>query len=311
MLSYVLLLIVVAIVIMAVAVALRHREPPGDPTALPYALQSTLVSPAERSFLGVLDQASGEDCRVLVKVRVADVLRIEGVQDKSKRQSAFNRIAAKHFDFVLCNPDTLAPIAAIELDDRSHRRTSRQHRDTFLDKACETAGLPLIRISAANTYAPAEIREQLREVLPARQGDGTTETQTAEVSPSHQSAPAIKDSTETTGKDQPSSVQRAITLRDQLLTYAVEAQPTVCTYSRAHQMLLPDSTATDPRAKAKEVLRLAVDIPEADLPPLGPVKLDTFIVAAQNGKPSNGHWNTASYSRSDWDKIFGNARILR
>ena len=40
--------------------------------ALPYDLQETLFSPAERSFLGVLDLAVGDQARVFAKVRVAD-----------------------------------------------------------------------------------------------------------------------------------------------------------------------------------------------------------------------------------------------
>lgn len=42
--------------------------------ALPYDLQEALFSPAERSFLGVLDLAVGDKARVFAKVRVADVL---------------------------------------------------------------------------------------------------------------------------------------------------------------------------------------------------------------------------------------------
>ncbi len=72
--------------------------------ALPYDLQETLFSPAERSFLGVLDLAVGDQARVFAKVRVADVLTPETGMGKSKWQQAFNKISAKHVDYLLCHP---------------------------------------------------------------------------------------------------------------------------------------------------------------------------------------------------------------
>ncbi len=86
--------------------------------ALPYDLQETLFSPAERSFLGVLDLAVGDQARVFAKVRVADVLTPEAGMGKSKWQQAFNKISAKHVDYLLCHPSDLSFICAIELDDK-------------------------------------------------------------------------------------------------------------------------------------------------------------------------------------------------
>ncbi len=85
--------------------------------ALPYDLQETLFSPAERSFLGVLDLAVGDQAWVFAKVRVADVLTPETGMGKSKWQQAFNKISAKHVDYLLCHPSDLSFICAIELDD--------------------------------------------------------------------------------------------------------------------------------------------------------------------------------------------------
>src|SRR5690349_3082483 len=82
--------------------------------------RATFFSPAERSFLGVLDQAIGAQYRVFGKVRVADVLSVIRNTDPAKRRSAFNRISAKHFDFIVCTPDDLRVLCAIELNDASH-----------------------------------------------------------------------------------------------------------------------------------------------------------------------------------------------
>ncbi len=133
--------------------------------ALPYDLQETLFSPAERSFLGVLDLAVGDQARVFAKVRVADVLTPETGMGKSKWQQAFNKISAKHVDYLLCHPSDLSFICAIELDDSSHRHQKRKVRDSFLKAAFDSAGLPLLQIPASSHYQVEELREQILPLL--------------------------------------------------------------------------------------------------------------------------------------------------
>ena len=132
---------------------------------LPYDLQETLFSPAERSFLGVLDLAVSDQARVFAKVRVADVLTPQAGIGKSKWQQHFNKISAKHFDYLLCHPADLSFICAIELDDSSHRHQKRKARDLFLKTACDSAGLPLLQIPASSHYLVEELREQILPLL--------------------------------------------------------------------------------------------------------------------------------------------------
>ena len=112
-----------------------------------YKMGPPLFSPAERSFLGTLDQAVGGTYRVFGKVRVADVLAPSNETDSKRWRAAFNRIAAKHFDFVICSVDDLKIVCAVELDDSSHGSKLRTARDAFLAEACEQSGLPLLRIA--------------------------------------------------------------------------------------------------------------------------------------------------------------------
>lgn len=123
-----------------------------------YVRRDPVFTPAERSFYGVLKQVCGDQAEVLGKVRVADVLKPKGGLGRSKWQTAFNRIAAKHFDYVLCDPGDLSVIAAIELNDASHKAQSRSQRDVFLASACEGAGLPLHFFNAKRGYSIDEVR---------------------------------------------------------------------------------------------------------------------------------------------------------
>lgn len=122
-----------------------------------YQRAGALFSPAERSFLGVLDQAVGAEFRVFGKVRIADVLTPETGVTRRAWQAAQNRIHAKHFDYVLCDPATLVPRCAIELNDKSHHRSARRARDRFLAAACQHAALPLLAFDVRNTHSVGEV----------------------------------------------------------------------------------------------------------------------------------------------------------
>lgn len=132
-----------------------------------YERRDPLFSPAERSFLGVLEQIVGKEYRIIGKVRMADIIRPRKGLSPSARTSALNRITSKHIDFAVCDPRTLQVVGVIELDDSSHDRTDRQRRDKFVDAALSSAGVPLVRIPAQRAYAPAEIRQRVSVLFAA------------------------------------------------------------------------------------------------------------------------------------------------
>ena len=123
-----------------------------------YRHNQFLLSKAEQTFYRILLQGLGDQYFILPKVRVADVLHPEKGLSKSVWQTCFNKISAKHFDFVMCSPNEFEIIAAIELDDSSHNRATRKKRDKFLNEACESANFPLIRIAVREIYAVQEIK---------------------------------------------------------------------------------------------------------------------------------------------------------
>jgi hypothetical protein len=125
----------------------------------PYESREVIFSFAERSFFGVLVQAVGENAVVLGKVRIADVMKPQKGLNRSDWQIAFNRISAKHFDYVVCTPDTLSIIAVVELDDRSHAKKKSMERDQFVEGACSSAGITLHRVKARAAYNVASLRE--------------------------------------------------------------------------------------------------------------------------------------------------------
>ena len=154
---------VIVLVVLACLVVFKKYVKPGSPIAFPYQTKNSLCSPAERSFLGVLEQLLSNKYRILLKVRLADLIEIEKGVSKSLRQGALNRISRKHVDFVVCGKDDLSILGVIELDDQSHKAAKRQERDSFLDNAINAAGIPILHIQAQNAYSISNIREQLQK----------------------------------------------------------------------------------------------------------------------------------------------------
>ncbi len=132
-----------------------------EPDTFPYQKEGALFSPAERSFLGVLDQAVSDQFRVMGKVRLADIIRVQSGVNGSAWQKAFNRIQSKHLDFVICNPKDLSIQSVVELDDQSHDRPRHQGRDEFVQKALRAAGVPVFRFSAKRSYSVPEIQSAI------------------------------------------------------------------------------------------------------------------------------------------------------
>jgi hypothetical protein len=178
------MLIVAIVLILAVVgfvkLAQKRKSEPSD---YPYQKIETLFSPAERSFFGVLNQVVGEDVRILGKVRVADAVAPQRGLSRSAWQRAFNRISAKHFDFLLCKRDDLSVICAIELDDSSHQSKKRQLRDEFLEGVCNATSIPLIQMAVQSGYALDDIRKLLSPYLENKESHKQEKTESTQNKP--------------------------------------------------------------------------------------------------------------------------------
>lgn len=167
--------VLLAIAIGVILILAQQKRAGGGASTFGYRRKPYLLSKAERSFYGVLTQAVGDKALIFSKVRVADVLAPQKGLNRANWQRAFNQISAKHLDFLLCDPQDCAVKLAIELDDASHGSAKRQKRDAFLEQACESAGLPLVRIKAARGYGVVDIRQQVEAMLFPVQQDSSLE----------------------------------------------------------------------------------------------------------------------------------------
>lgn len=126
-----------------------------------YWFRKYLCSAGEYRFYRALVEAVGGEYDVMMKVRVAAILSC----DPDRWETDGRRVSQKEFDFVLVRKSSSCVVAAVELDDRSHRARQRRVRDEFLNSACERAGLPLLRVAVCRAYDCGDLRARVERLL--------------------------------------------------------------------------------------------------------------------------------------------------
>lgn len=128
---------------------------------LPYRKRKYLLTIPEKKFYDVLKTVVKDDYVIFAKVRIPDL--IDSPKWKKTWQTDFNRIRAKHIDFVICDKYIISPLLAIELDDSTHNRTDRKRRDDFVDEAFKVAQLPILHVKSSSQYNSELLLKQIHE----------------------------------------------------------------------------------------------------------------------------------------------------
>lgn len=100
---------------------------------------------------------------------------------------------------------------------------------------------------------------------------------------------------------------RAGQLFELLASELVAGRPTLCTYKAAVKVVLGYEKYTP--AYGSMLLKLATSTGTAEVDSLGDIRLDTFLVN-QKHWPGDGHWDSATYSQSEWERAFASAVII-
>lgn len=154
--KYIFAAIAVTAILLSLVLIFRKKQ------RYPYFSRKTLLTDAEQRFYSVLKAATVSKYDISCKVRLADLINCS---DTNWRKGYGPQISSKHIDFVLINPETSQIILAIELDDKSHDLLHRQKRDAFVDKALESAFIPILRIKVKKGYDLAFISYQINLAL--------------------------------------------------------------------------------------------------------------------------------------------------
>lgn len=110
-----------------------------------YQAKYLLTSYEWKNYMDMREYAAAHGLIICPKIRLADLVEPKKGKNKSEWQKQFNRIKAKHVDFVFCDPEMHVKLI-VELDDRSHEREDRQNRDNFVNAALIGAGYKIVHI---------------------------------------------------------------------------------------------------------------------------------------------------------------------
>lgn len=125
-----------------------------------YRPRRFLLTRNEACFFNTLAALIAHRYVISCKVRLADIITCS---EEGWRQGGANRISQKHIDFVLSCPRSSRIVAAVELDDRSHRRPERKRRDAFVNRLFQKMSVRLIRVPASWTYDEQVVRDILAD----------------------------------------------------------------------------------------------------------------------------------------------------
>jgi len=130
-----------------------------------YESRNSLLTPAERSFLGTLEQALDSRYRVFGKVCLGNLIKPVKGLDVGRWTTAQNRINQQYVDFVICTANELALVGVLALDDQSHGHEDRAGRDGFVDQVLSIAGIPVLCFAAQKEYSVQDMRVRLAEMI--------------------------------------------------------------------------------------------------------------------------------------------------
>ena len=162
---WIILLIAVGLLVLQSTKGSRNKRTSSEKSEdLPYVLKRYLMSKAERSFFGVLEQVTDSSKYYLFpQVSLGNLVDVE--KDTGSYQTYHNKVDRKSVDFVLFDRNAVSPVLAIELDDSSHDREDRQERDAFVDGVLAKVGLPLLHVRVQAAYDPKQLAASIGEAV--------------------------------------------------------------------------------------------------------------------------------------------------
>jgi very-short-patch-repair endonuclease len=167
-------IVFLVVVLIAIGFLKRYVRGPSahssDAENLPYGLRRAMMSPAERSFFGILEQAVDmSQYHIFPQAPLASLVYVQKGTESYLRHE--NRIRSKVVDFVLCTRDTVAPVLVIELDDSSHERDDRKERGAFVDSVMDKVCLPILHVKARRDYDPRALADDVSRAMAASAQD--------------------------------------------------------------------------------------------------------------------------------------------
>jgi len=155
----ILLVLLAAVAAFIVSRFIHHGNP------FPFTKRDQLFTQVERSFLGLLEKAVGDQYKIINRVKLADILELKDNADAKTRRTALLKLNAKYLDYVLCDSKDMSIVAVVDLVNNSNKAGHKAIPDWFVSGALEASGIPYIRMKIKAGYTVADIQQGLAAKL--------------------------------------------------------------------------------------------------------------------------------------------------
>jgi hypothetical protein len=127
-----------------------------------YRVRDDYLSPVQISFLKMMLSAVGDTFIIIPRVNLSEIFFMAEPEDNRNFHKSIDR---QRIDFLLCDRDTMQPLAGLELSEHSNQLEKPPEQEIYVDDIFEAAKLPLVRIFVAAPLNPEDLRERLLEVV--------------------------------------------------------------------------------------------------------------------------------------------------
>ena len=141
------------------------------------SLQETLMPPDRHREFDALQTLLQGEARLFTHVRLKDVLQPGKGVGKGKWQKQLQALGDKQFDYLLCHPEDLSLLCALERRAPGQGKR-RPGRDRLLMALCERASLPLLVLEGGEQGDLEELKERVLALL-VEEEDSSLETLSA------------------------------------------------------------------------------------------------------------------------------------
>lgn len=137
-----------------------------------YEKLGSVLSPAERTFLGIMAPLLPQGVGVLVKVRLAEVFVPRRGLEAPRRRAAGDRMRGETVDFLLVRAEDFSPLAGMAFQEEVRRGESKAARSYFVENTFVRNGLPYLTVAAQETYDADDLRDRLASLLGRQRARG-------------------------------------------------------------------------------------------------------------------------------------------
>jgi hypothetical protein len=126
----------------------------------PFERRSAFLTAEEQLCLGTVEEAVGDDFRVLAKVCLAQVLQADQDLGRRRRARAAARLRDRAIDLLVCSATDGYPLCALLVRSEPQDRATRREL-AVIEGMCRAAGLPFLTLALQDHYEITEIRKRV------------------------------------------------------------------------------------------------------------------------------------------------------